>query len=113
MSNKEIANIELFYNYIHSYWELQLNTNVVFSQHINEYYYIFTYITNKTPEEKKKINKEELYFNVYATLLKYGVHVIIDHARIGSGLKLDEDNYNKLVLLLKMYEYIKIEDDLV
>ena len=112
MSNEEVVNIELFYNHIHSYWELQLNTNVVFSQHIKEYYYIFTYITNSAPEEKR-ISKEELYFNVYATLLKYGVHVIIDQYRIGSGLKLDEDNYNKLVLLLKMYEHIKIEDDLV
>lgn len=112
MSNEEVVNIELFYNYIRSQWELQLNTNVVFSQHINGYYYIYTYIANSTPEEKK-ISKEELYFNVYATLLKYGVHVIIDQFRIGSRLKLDEDNYNRLVLLLKMYEYIKIEDDLV
>ena len=112
MSDKEIANVELFYSYIHSYWELQLSTNVVFSQRVKEYYYIFTYITNSAPEEKR-ISKEELYFNVYATLLKYGVHVIIDQYRIGSGLKLDEDNYNKLVLLLKMYEHIKIEDDLV
>lgn len=112
MSNKEIANIELQYNFIKFYWELKLNTISDFICRTGKYYYICVFITNQVPEVKR-ISKEELYFNVYATLLKYGVHVIIDQYKIGSGLRLDEDNYNKLVLLLKMYEYIKIEDDLV
>jgi len=112
MSNKKVANIELYYNRTDFYWKLALNTNSEFLPRTGKYYYICVFITNQIPEEKI-ISKEELYFNVYATLLKYGVHVIIDQFRVGSGLKLDEDNYNKLVLLLKMYEYIKIEDDLV